>query len=1037
MLRLFVVLLAVLLTACGGEEKKTVYVEDTTHSNDTEFKVLVKGYPGTLTVVVNSTGMAITGETVTSLGYFPQGSEASIVLADVDSNYECFPPLYPILLTDLSQTLVIYCTPASDPSDGPLISYLSWPSEVSLFNAISVYVQTLPMGSGALLGYTMVAISAPEGATVTQLTENTSTSQKLSVDMVGDYVIEIRAHAEYGVSAPRTIEFTVVDYPPHLWALEFINDEIYTDTDIDVTVAVSNDGPDTPTIYFQWTINNVPVDGVSDSTLSASLFSKGDVIGVEAFAEDAHNLVSTGPISLTVKDSPGEIEVTSLPASINRGDTLDISVTVTDKDAGDAVTAAPILAYGPPGMSIDAGQLTWTADQILLSGAGTFIFGVAPDNTPALVKEFSIEVLDTASQTTEITGVLPSQQTLRKHMMFYDYDNDGTREMLVASTRSLGIYDYDTGALEWAYIARQDFFGDIRDAVFVPQPSGETLIAVLSENVILIDPASKKEVARLNIAPYTQSGSANGITYAQDASGDGLILAMASSSYYQQTLIAFDAVTHERRWNTLNGRLGSISLVGNFDSDPQDEIITGDGYVFDLETGQNQWIHSFSGNLIALEVGSLGRKLVIANYGGYREIAVTDVELKTTTVHSITSDYVYDLFAADIDNDGSGELALAVATELRYYDYDPDTQAFSETSSETLNRISGMSLVEDLPVAGQNTLVAIDNYDHFISSRTLSVDTAWREQDLVGCRLAPALISIASTTPVSEFGLGSCGYRLSFLTLDASATLPSLPAAGRVEDTARLFGLIDNDSNPDVIFTDYRQVALYDSALGTATVSLPADSEPDLVRAADINEDGSKELFSASDQLINIYDLAASNIVQQLPASTAGPHSYYRRIKGIDSYVAADKTYVLAVTEADVRVFESVDGALVQTLGKAYNTVYSARLADTDDDNIPEVIIHHSNGLTVQGLDNIHRFTNPVQAGTTILGIAPPHVSKTGYLFAYSPQYPTRLSGIDLQTGKTVWAGPIIYSMTSAAYFTTPDGDRLIISSSGGVTVGK
>jgi len=558
---------------------------------------------------------------------------------------------------------------------------------------------------------------------------------------------------------------------------------------------------------------------------------------------------------------------------------------------------------------------------------------------------------------------------------------------------------------------------------------------LVSDRVVLVDPSISVETATIGIAPFNYSyGGA--MSYARDASGNGVILARVAMARYSHSIIGYDADTRAKRWTTLIGELDAIWLVANLDGDPQDEIVTSSGYIFDADSGTNQWLPRFSGQPKLLSLSALSRSLAVTYSQSSREVTLTDVELKTeTTVALPGTGYIYNIVTGDIDGDSSGEIGVVLGSEIRFYDYDPTTKLLTFASTEPVNNARGAALIENIPVVGQNTLVKMDT-DNFYSW-TLSVDTNWRAQKIVGCDSTPNVISIATDAPLSEIAFGNCANKISHFNFDIASTALSLLPSSNIYREAALYGLIDNDSAPDVIFTDYYNLYLYDANLATAPLPLPTALFPAVLVVTDINGDGSLEVFASFDTLVNVLDLAAANVVLQIPAMSAGLSSYARRFEALYISQNADTIWLLVRTGVDVRVFEISADTATPVFQKTFAYIRSGLLLDIDQDNIPEVSIQHRDGLTILDLDETQRASNELASGTEIIGVVPSDLAPAGQLLAYTGQDTKRLTGIDVRSGKTVWLGPLVPSATAALYLPTTDGYRLVVTTSGGAIIGK
>src|SRR5690606_38608227 len=97
------------------------------------------------------------------------------------------------ILVDVSLTVTYHCTKDDSPTR-PMFTSISYPVAVPVneLESISVTAES-PTGS-PVLGFKLDVVSAPDGATFTHETPNTSSQyQYFRMDTPGEYVIEIRA----------------------------------------------------------------------------------------------------------------------------------------------------------------------------------------------------------------------------------------------------------------------------------------------------------------------------------------------------------------------------------------------------------------------------------------------------------------------------------------------------------------------------------------------------------------------------------------------------------------------------------------------------------------------------------------------------------------------------------------------------------------------------------------------------------------------------------------------------------------------------
>jgi len=1048
MKRIILVALASILVACGGDgEEKTIYLTDSAHDGESELKVFIQGYSGEASVSVDGARFRVSGEAVNSLGYYAEGTPVVVSLDDYDSAYNCAYTNRFLTLLDREETVLFHCYLPTT-SVKPYISGYSYAHTWRLDAPIEFRISTETQGTGSLLGYRFEVVSAPEGGTLTHLSEfSPSLYQFLSVDAYGEYVIDIYAYTEGASSDPARVSLSVTDEVPTLHNLSFHSADIYTNTDAVATVTVWDNSPSEVTTSYVWTINGADVEGVDGETLSSSLFVKGDVITVQAAAVDlSGNTATSDEISTTVLDSPTAISLDNIPTSIDRGNALNIPIQVVDLDNDE--TGDVLLTYGPPGMAIEAGYLVWHGDPILMAERGDFYFGLAHSSFPETIFEGEIRVNSMTPNVHTIAALSFDVSALAEVGRTVDFDGNGNLETLVYGPNSIAMFELNNPVRQtWAYSARSnpDSTRSITGVTFVPQSSGEMLVAYLTDRVTLLDPVSGSEVAESEIKNFSGSFS-SGLTFVRDGSGGGMIvISHTESGSYNQSLYGLNRETLEVNWQSMNGYLGGIALVANLDDDPQDEIVTTNGFVFDGLSGENQWIMPFpnsNNGVTALYSDSLGRNLLVRNGESSGTVFIIDALEKTYVSKTVADMYNFSIYSRNVDGDSDDELIFKSNSSYLVMDYTPATETLVEATSYALVGNRGVYEINDL--AGESNELATFSGDLF-SVHTPVVSTAWQDNEVEHCDdldLASRPQAVLSNT--IHFA-GSCSSRISLVPVDVTDNQTSLNAIGPGYVDAASYGFLDADSNPDMAFVSSSNLYIYDVSLHAVKWQTYVGFQTSQLATLDVNNDGAAEILLTLEDVINIYDHVGQSIRHQVP-STSATSSSYNDILRFETYTdsAVGLHYLIVATRYDVRVFTMDGDSLDLFASVEMSNVMDFVLADANDDGTPEVVVHryaageyHLDTLDLS-LVSLHSSTLPY--GLSVITAVPEEVSLRASLVGMrSVNGARRLVGVDVISGKVYWQGPVFSGGAdySTDFRNTSDGLRMIVGGGNSISLGK
>lgn len=1006
---LLVALACALLAACGGDDGDSTPIITKFNTSQTALKVMLPGYEGDAIVEVNGTAHFVSGSSVHQLGVFPEGTEAQVRLVEQEDGYHCWPTDQHAILVDISFTVMFYCTKNDSPTR-PQITWISHPAALAVdtLDAININAES-PTGS-PVLGFRLDVVSAPDGATFIHETPNTASQyQYFRMDTPGEYVIEVRAETTAGLSPPFTIEIDAYDPAPDV-DFTLTPPQVYTDTDVVVTSSINDNDPSSVSLTHVWYINDTQVPDVEGNTLPSHLFKKGDSIRVEIIAKDPYNEVTTPRKGATVLDSPAELDTSNIPTQANRGTPLSVDLLVTDKDIDDTPTVS--LAYGPRGMEINNNTLQWQVDPILITEEGLFHFGIALSENEQEVADLTLQVIDSERKSIAIAPPGTTSARLAKANQLVDYDNDGIKEAIYVDDTYMAITDMVSGEVEWALNALgRDRTQTLKDAVFVPRDGQTGLVAILSDYIDLIDPTTGKTVAKRGLGTI-ETGNyyyGNNISYVGGATpGNGFLVISIDSD---RRLVALDQHTLDIKWRTIVGDIEEIAVVANLDTDPQDEIVTTSGYVFDGETGANQWLYESYTSFHTLYQENLGYSLGVYPKTG-DTIRLVDFHEKSYTGISTGISNVRTMGTGNLDADEDDELIIVGYSDTTVFNYDGNTQSVAASGAYPVPYTQNMRVIRSF--TDDNKASIVGTYGSSLRFHDILTDTDWNELDhLCGEKNELFLPTDAdrnqpSISIAANCNAGGYSYAPFLASMDTSSKGVTYTESASEHASVLLTGLINNDLNPDAVAGNTTNLTMRDMATGANTWSIASPNTKHALMAIDINDDGVKEILSRNVFTIDIYDIVSQSILgQTIPAS--GHESYiYSAELIIDS--SSSRQY-LAVGKQNRLELYQLDENGVSLLGhKAVSPLNDIALVDYNADGKTEIAVlrnsYPENSIDIFDLDlnlvaqtgvpdGVLKLASYPDTGTHVLGVR----RKSRGMEALE---------IDLRSGKATWISPII-----------------------------
>lgn len=1031
---LAVAALCCLLAACGGDESSS-----SGNKGMTQLKILLHGYEGPALIGVNSEQYEVSGSNVEALGRFPEGTEVTVELLQKDPGYYCWPFQWHGLLVDISHTVIFSCG-LENAIERPFVTSVSYSPEIFINMQNSLHITSISSTESPVMGYSLTAIEQPEGSTFSHDTLfSNSDYQRYSVDTVGTYTIEVRAFTASAISSPITITVQAIDSPPEIYNLSISPEDIYTETDVTASANIYHQDPSSVTLSYLWSVNGTPIPEITADTLPANYFTKGDTITLQARAENLNHTVFSNELSRSVLDSPAQLDASNIPQTLLRGSTLDIPLLLTDPDGDEPGLVS--LKYGPAGMAIVDGRLQWHGNPILMSDRGLFRFGISLADGDSAVAELSIRVTENGRSTTtlgmnELTGTM-----LRRRDRVMDYDNDGIVEAIAHNDYSLSIIEIgDSVREQWALAAMNDVTSstEIHDATFVPQQTGQAHLAVLTSSVLLVDTASGQFLAERPLPDISNFYSSIHYSAGEDPSAGTLVVMLASSnSSNNRRLIGLDPETLDTAWQSVSGNLGDVMMIANVDDDPQAEIVTTGGYVFDSSTGANQWLfgNTTTNSIYPLFIESLGYSLGVQNIHS-NNMRVMDFNTRSSTTINLPAMSSAFLTTGNTDVDGNDEVVLLKTWEVLTYDYDVDSGLTLKSSEESASNSGDKSVVPNFTDDSKAAIVAVGYQGMYVQH--FEPEPVWRALSVVGCQkpsrytLANRASTSVQPTQTIDIGMECFSSPAMMVSLDVISDETTHQALPTNNLDLAITGLINNDANTDFVYTSSNTLGIYDAAIESAIWSISGLSQAFRMEALDINDDGSKEIVRTRTAGVEVYDLITQSLTAQIlrPANSESiieSHAFTHPTTG-DHFVVVSTPLRLQIYQVD-----STGASLLKEIQPG--SIYAMVLQDTNEDGSPEIILQRWDAgnyyLEIYDLDLNQIRRTRIAHSFYKLAAVPNSISQGSHLIGigHGENYSKRLSEIDLRTGNVTWEGPsLLYSTTadSLGFVNSVAGARLV-----------
>lgn len=444
----------------------------------------------------------------------------------------------------------------------------------------------------------------------------------------------------YGNNDKQLVPIDDLSLPPSAGQPYLLNyyEDIFTTSTIVVEPGYYSDPDnydDELTISYRWYLNDVLLEEYTTETLPPYVAVFGDTLQVTMVVFDGANTVESAPLTISVLDSPAVVTVQNLPSDIQEGDYVEFNVFISDPDTGETSTGVNLVA-GPDGATVaDSGAVSWQVPSDLLFPEQyfTFVFSESASESENLV-EHVVTVKSDRNITLARSGLnVPS---VNNAMHVADVDGDGQNELVSTDANSnVFTLSFIDGRYQqtWQYPYRMPTQGNIRQVLISDvNDDGKDDILVVTENGIsVITDMNKMAVTLFDTEEELLSATV------ADIDGDGVdeIIYLMNGADYNDSREAFVVSLDSPDVALFSFSVGEANeiAVANVDNDSALELVTTTGYVYDLTTGENQWLKGdgFGSSNIALPDfdGDGVSEIVGADSWGYIEVysAVTKVQL--------------------------------------------------------------------------------------------------------------------------------------------------------------------------------------------------------------------------------------------------------------------------------------------------------------------------------------------------------------------------------------------------------------------------
>ncbi|GGF58427.1 FG-GAP repeat domain-containing protein [Alteromonas lipolytica] len=773
-----------------------------------------------------------------------------------------------------------------------------------------------------------------------------------------NYMYETATPAEF-------VNLDILSKPPRADSVIPGFSDVYATTPVEVSPGYYED-EDTPEsqleISYNWYVNGELIPEEHGSILPSGMVVHNDILGVSMVVFDGGMRTESVISEFIVSDSPAEVTVVNLPETIAAGSTVQFTAQITDPDIASSATTASLVA-GPTGATMDAdGLVTWHVPGNFLFPEQQYDFTFGwPDAANSETQRISIQAT-AANTNTFVRGNIAIPRGLDS-LRIGDFDGDGENELLSTdSHRAISLTKVTDTDFEskWFYSGELGIGGDIISLMasdFNGDDQTDILVATEHGVSVITDLAHKAEVLISDNVHFISAAKL------ADTNHDGtpeLIYVITEDDYLTSpkrlNIVSLDAPDSILFSIDFNGNNEDFAIA-NVDDDPAMELITNARLVYDLDTGENQWLFGNGGLYNQVEAGDLNgdgvAEIIVANM--YGDIAVFDARSRSQLATAANAN-ICDLITYDLDNDNVVELIAngCLLSDMTAYSLSSN-QLITEWELEVDSRRFTSMIAGDADNDGESELIWI----------TDSIEPVLASADIVdGVAIANATRNSTQLLLFSAAGWANYlpGDERAVFYVRQSTTIEgtsgsrvvSIDDNGKVEigdevsfsyhySTIAATADYNNDGAGEIFIPSsgnteglVAAVQLYDNTVQWSYGGNSDDLDIDIgvIRASDMNNDGYQDfVYNDGSQLL------AADIQNQL---LLGSHSFTDRIHDFVSWHDASQNYTV-VAQGTRTLLLSHSNSIFTELSGINQRCSRLELFNYDTDAAPEVLCVEEN----------------------------------------------------------------------------------------------
>lgn len=411
---------------------------------------------------------------------------------------------------------------------------------------------------------------------------------------VGTYISNIYDLLDGSLTDKTLVAVSDMSLPPMVYAPDYYSWETVDATTPITVSSVYYYDEDTSyedlAISYRWYINGNLVEDVSGDTLPAYRATVNDLVEVALVVSDSANTVESNRTTIVLADAPAQVAFENLPESVLPGDYIEFNAIISDPDLGDNQGVATLVS-APSGASINEnGLISWQVPNNQLFKNQQYAFSFSTDEDGAEAVGAYVSVTNNDVQELARSGIeVPKTNNA---MAIGDFDRDGDNEVLTTDSQNrVFLLSYQNGSYSqsWMYPYSFGQGGRVKQVLSTDANNDghPDILVISSHSISLLTNINEAATTLMETSNYIHSAVLGDI----DNDGDDELAYLYSTSDYTDAnnIVVIDIGSPETPLFTFTADGTSEIALGNVDDDPQLELVTNTGLVYDLESGSNQW----------------------------------------------------------------------------------------------------------------------------------------------------------------------------------------------------------------------------------------------------------------------------------------------------------------------------------------------------------------------------------------------------------------------------------------------------------------